>query len=448
MNSFIIWPCILGLSLAYTPDWDSLDSRPLPAWYDADKFGIFCHWGVFSVPAYKSEWIWSYWHDNNTDVVNYMNKNFPGLSYADLGAKFTAADFNAETFASIIKSSGAKYFVITTKHHEGYTLWPSSTSFNWNSVDLGSHRDLVGELKEAIVKEDIHFGTYFSQFDWFHPLYLNDKNEATRKYPDQVSLVQMKELINNYKPDVLWSDGDWERGDFYWSSKEFLAWLFTDRSTFLVKKKYLYIFQNQTTLPTEPTSTFSSPLNQGECAYDVLLLIDSSGSVVETFEREKRLALDILGHLPISPMNVRVAIIKFSSPSKVRTLHGFNSVQTKAHVLKKLETIRMSSGTTAIHSALQHAVNEYSTSNGARSTKATPLVIVFTDGFGNKDFLKEATALRSQVPDLFAVAINHEFPISRRGLVAITGSTNKVFTEKSIDKLHSLLRLKLKYCWL
>ncbi|CAD5206491.1 unnamed protein product [Bursaphelenchus okinawaensis] len=187
--------------------------------------------------------------------------------------------------------------------------------------------------------------------------------------------------------------------------------------------------------------------DQGECVYDVLMLIDSSGSVVETFEREKKLALDILVHLPISPMNVRVSIIKFSSPSKVRTLHGFNSIQTKGHVLKKLESIRMSSGTTAIHSALQHAVNEYSSLNGARPTKATPLVIVFTDGFGNKDFLKEATALRSQVPDLFAVAINHEFPISRRGLVAITGSSNKVFTEKNIDKFHSLLRLKLKQCW-
>ncbi|CAD5234872.1 unnamed protein product [Bursaphelenchus xylophilus] len=221
--------CGLGSVLSnYTPDWKSLDSRPLPSWYDDSKLGIFVHWGVFSVPAFKSEWIWWFWKQGYSDVVNFMNKNFPGQSYADLGSKFTAADFNADSFLSIVKSSGAKYIVVTTKHHEGYTLWPSETSFNWNSVDLGPHRDLVREFRDSTLKQGLHFGTYFSQFDWFHPLYLKDNANKTREYPEKVSLVQMRELINNYKPEVLWSDGDWEKSDDYWGAKEFLAWVFND----------------------------------------------------------------------------------------------------------------------------------------------------------------------------------------------------------------------------
>lgn len=123
----------------------------------------------------------------------------------------------------------SRYFVITTKHHEGFTLWPSITSFNWNSVDIGAHRDLVKEFEVAIKKAGIHFGVYFSQFDWFHPQYLRDRAEGTQDFPTSVSLVQMKELVNNYSPEVIWSDGDWEQPPEYWQAKEFLAWLFTDR---------------------------------------------------------------------------------------------------------------------------------------------------------------------------------------------------------------------------
>ncbi|CAD5229096.1 unnamed protein product [Bursaphelenchus okinawaensis] len=214
----------------YDPNWDSLDSRPLPSWYDADKFGIFVHWGVFSVPAYHSEWLWSYWKQQDPDVVKFMEKNFPGQSYGDLASKFTAADFDAKSFADIVKASGAKYFVVTSKHHEGYTLWPSSTSFSWNSVDIGPHRDLIQEFRDAITEAGIHFGLYFSQMDWFHPLYLNDKTDKTNNYPGNVSLIQMTEIVNRYHPEVLWSDGDWEMKDTYWKSQEFIAWLFNERN--------------------------------------------------------------------------------------------------------------------------------------------------------------------------------------------------------------------------
>ena len=69
-----------------------------------------------------------------------------------------------------------RYIVLTSKHHEGFTNWPSKTAWNWNAVDTGPHRDLLGDLASAIRNNtDIHFGLYFSQFEWFNPIYLQDK---------------------------------------------------------------------------------------------------------------------------------------------------------------------------------------------------------------------------------------------------------------------------------
>ena len=121
---------------------------------------------------------------------------------------------------------------MTTKHHSGYTLWPSKTSWNWNSVDTGPHMDLIGNLSASVRKNsDIHFGLYFSQFEWFNPLYLQDKANGfkTQKYVEEVSIPQMYEIVNAYKPEVIWSDGDWEAPDTYWNSTQFLAWLYNER---------------------------------------------------------------------------------------------------------------------------------------------------------------------------------------------------------------------------
>uniref|UniRef100_A0A914CXE9 alpha-L-fucosidase n=1 Tax=Acrobeloides nanus TaxID=290746 RepID=A0A914CXE9_9BILA len=107
-------------------------------------------------------------------------------------------------------------------------MWPSKASWNWNSVDIGPHRDIVGELKAGIEKKGIHFGVYFSLFEWFNPLFINDGKENRTDYVDQVSYPQLLELVNNYKPDLIWSDGDWDKSDTYWRSKEFLAWLYNE----------------------------------------------------------------------------------------------------------------------------------------------------------------------------------------------------------------------------
>jgi len=216
----------------YQPTWESIDSRPLPSWYDEAKFGIFIHWGVFSVPSFVSEWFWWYWKGlERPDVVEFMKNNYPpNFSYADFASQFTAEFFDADQWAQIFKDSGAQYVVLTSKHHEGFTNWPSANSWNWNSMDVGPHRDLVGELRDSIRKNtNIKFGLYHSLFEWFNPLFNEDKANGfnTTSYVTTKTMPELYDLVTKYEPDVLWSDGDVAPVE-YWNSTGFLAWLYNE----------------------------------------------------------------------------------------------------------------------------------------------------------------------------------------------------------------------------
>lgn len=107
-------------------------------------------------------------------------------------------------------------------------MFPSKRSFSWNSVDVGPKRDLVGELSAAVRERGLKFGVYHSLYEWYNPIYLQDKNASfeTHTYVDTKLWSDLKQLIYDYKPSVIWSDGDWEAPDDYWRSTDLLAWLY------------------------------------------------------------------------------------------------------------------------------------------------------------------------------------------------------------------------------
>ena len=226
----------------YTADWESIDSRPIPQWFTDAKFGIFIHWGLYSVPAWGplpsdgagiydcyAEWYWWKLMDKNNKVnplfAAFHNKNFgENFKYQDFVKDFTCEMFKPGDWANLFREAGARYVVLTSKHHEGFALWPSAHSWNWNAVDVGPHRDLAGELTDAVKKAGLHMGFYYSLYEWFNPLYKAD----FEKYVDEHMLPQMKDLVNRYSPDIVWPDGEWDYPSEKWKSTEFLAWLYNE----------------------------------------------------------------------------------------------------------------------------------------------------------------------------------------------------------------------------
>ncbi|CAH8680514.1 unnamed protein product [Schistosoma rodhaini] len=218
----------------YEPNWNSLDKRPLPKWYDEAKIGIFIHWGVFSVPSYRTEWFWWMWQGDKTampEIPEYMRRYYePDFAYANFAKQFHAEFFQPDKWADLFQKSGARYVVLTAKHHEGFCNWPSITSWQWNSMDIGPNRDLVGDLATSIRKRTkLRFGVYHSLFEWFNPLYLHDKanNFTTQTFVEQKTMPELYDLVLRYKPEVIWSDGD-AGPDTYWNSTQFLAWLYNE----------------------------------------------------------------------------------------------------------------------------------------------------------------------------------------------------------------------------
>lgn len=224
----------------YKPTWESINSRPIPQWFEDAKFGIFIHWGVYSVPAWApvnndigiyakySEWYW--WRINEDSkagklFLDYHNQMYgEDFKYQDFASMWKAQHFEPSRWANLFKKSGAKYVVLTSKHHEGFTLWPSEQSWNWNSVDIGPHRDICGDLTQAVKDAGLHMGFYYSLYEWYNPLYHSD----IEKYVDDHMIPQMKDLVNRYEPDILWTDGEWDYPSEKWKSTAFLSWLYNE----------------------------------------------------------------------------------------------------------------------------------------------------------------------------------------------------------------------------
>ena len=232
----------------YDATWESLDRRPTPAWFTDVKFGIFIHWGVYSVPAYApvipgrlayAEWYWNALTNGRkpgttnpvqTGTWEYHQKRYgPDFPYQDFAPQFHAELFDPEHWASVFERSGARYVVLTSKHHEGFALWPSKEASAtwgrpWNAVEIGPHRDLLGDLTAAVRRHNVRMGFYYSLYEWYNPLYLADKQRYVREH----MFPQFKDAVTRYKPSIIFSDGEWDLTSAEWHSPELLAWLFNE----------------------------------------------------------------------------------------------------------------------------------------------------------------------------------------------------------------------------
>jgi alpha-L-fucosidase len=226
----------------YEATLESLDQHPLPEWYADAKLGIFIHWGLYSVPG----WAPLVHPNHDFESIDYITHNpyaewylnsmrlegSPTQSYHrdHYGANYDYYNFapifnkeiekwNPDAWAKVFSDAGAKYVVLTTKHHDGFTLWPSSTpNPKLPSDRQHAARDIVGELSNSVRKQGLRMGLYYSGgYDWtFVPGPIRVKvdyqkvkpqSEAYGKYAD----AQVRELIQRYHPAVLWNDIDYPK---------------------------------------------------------------------------------------------------------------------------------------------------------------------------------------------------------------------------------------------
>lgn len=222
----------------FQPDWQSLDQREIPAWWSDAKFGIFIHWGLYSVPAYapvnKVEGIYEKYSEHYYNRLLTGNKLFTAFhkkqygenfKYADFAPMFKAEFFDPSEWADLFKEAGAKYVVLTSKHHDGFCLWPSSHTPHWNSVVMGPHLDIIDTLSNAVRDAGMRFGLYYSLLEWAQPLY---SKPTIEKWVDTHMIPQMKELVNKYNPEIIFADGEWDYDSKTLKSEDFLAWLFNE----------------------------------------------------------------------------------------------------------------------------------------------------------------------------------------------------------------------------
>lgn len=236
--------CLLIFSVAqsqpYEANWNSLNKRKIPTWFHQEKFGIFIHWGVYAVPAWApvipnsgysyAEWYWFRLPEKKKEFVDFHSRNYgPSFEYPQFEKSFKAELFDPAQWADVFKRSGARYVVLTSKHHEGYTLWNSAEADRtwqrpWNAVTGTPKRDLLGDLSQEVRKVGLRMGYYYSLYEWFNPLWTTDR----KRYVQEHMFPQFKDLVTRYKPSVIFSDGEWDMSDTAWRSTELLAWLFNE----------------------------------------------------------------------------------------------------------------------------------------------------------------------------------------------------------------------------
>ena len=221
----------------YLPTWKSLFQYQVPEWFSKAKFGIFIHWGVYNVPAYRNEWYSRNMYITSHPEFQHHVKTYgehKTFGYKDFIPMFTAEKFNAKEWLAIFEKSGAKYIFPVAEHHDGFQMYQSALS-PFNAVEMGPKRDILGELKKEAEKRGIHFCTsshrpehYFFfghgkefESDIVAPLTKDSlywpampepdhQDLFSKPYPDQAFLedwlLRTAELIRDYQPEMLYFD--------------------------------------------------------------------------------------------------------------------------------------------------------------------------------------------------------------------------------------------------
>jgi alpha-L-fucosidase len=223
----------------YRPDWGTLQKYEIPQWYKDAKFGIFIHWGVFSVPGIGNEWYpRNMYQQKEPEFQQHIQKYGPQekFGYKDLIPLFRAEKWDPADWAKLFKAAGARYVIPVAEHHDGFAMYDSGLS-DWSAAKMGPRRDVIGELSRALRAQGLHFGTSFhrAEHDWFfdggrtfrsdvndpryaglygpaHPWLQDPKqvlmNDWTYVSPEFANdwLARAAEIVQKYKPEVMYFD--------------------------------------------------------------------------------------------------------------------------------------------------------------------------------------------------------------------------------------------------
>ena len=226
--SALLFACALQAQERFQPTWESLKKYEIPDWFRDAKFGIFIHWGVYSVPAFGSEWYprQMYLKDSK-EFKHHVDTYGPQkvFGYKDFIPQFKAEKFDAANWVALFKKAGAKYVVPVAEHHDGFAMYNTALS-QWNAVNMGPHRDVLGELAAEIKKQGLVFGLSSHRIEhWFFmnggrkfdsdvldpanvALYGPAREENETPSPEYMNdwLLRCTELVENYKPQLFWFD--------------------------------------------------------------------------------------------------------------------------------------------------------------------------------------------------------------------------------------------------
>lgn len=217
----ILLCCMMVTAAGQKKDSVAVDDASRMEWFADAKLGIFIHWGIYAVNGIDESWSF---YNELISYDDYM-KQLQG---------FTASEYDPEAWAKLIKESGARYAVLTSKHHDGVALWDTELS-RLNTADTTpAGRDLIKPFVRALRKSGLKVGLYYSLLDWSHPDYPNMTKSVKRYTADSVRWErflefnhgQIAELGMEFNPDLWWFDGDWEQSAAMWRAPEIRKMIF------------------------------------------------------------------------------------------------------------------------------------------------------------------------------------------------------------------------------